>query len=75
MTANLEAILDDSVDMCEPFFMQHTQMRRGSLEHVKERVGSFWGQSAISGKSRVFSIYSKASNDNGDTSMQKRGIP
>lgn len=72
MTIALEEILDDSVDieMCEPFFEKMTEMRRGSLEHVKGRVGSFWGQSAISGKSRIMSICSKGgeSNFNADIS-------
>ena len=45
-------ILDDS-ELCElPFVMD--KLRRGSLEHVKkERVGSFWGQSTLSKKSRM----------------------
>lgn len=30
-----------------------SSLRRGSMEHVKGRVGSFWGQSAISKKSRM----------------------
>ena len=77
MTANIEAILDDSVEMCEPIFeqMMSDKMRRGSMEHVKGRVGSFWGQSAISGKSRIYSIYSKGSVDNETPRKDMKGIP
>ena len=59
--------------MCELPFVKMTSLRRGSLEHVKGRVGSFWGQSAISGKSRIMSIYSKGgdSAQDPDNSMQK----
>ena len=35
-------------DMCDLPFMKMVNMRRGSMEHVKGRVGSFYGQSAIS---------------------------
>jgi len=75
MTANLEEILADS-ELCEPIFeMQKMDslMRRGSLEHVKGRVGSFWGQSAISGKSRIMSIYSKGGDSNVDS--MRKAIP
>ena len=53
--------------MCElPFTVERDNMRRGSMEHVKGRVGSFWGTSAASNKSRVFSIYSKGSEQSKD---------
>ena len=45
-------MLDDSY-LCELPFVKMSSLRRGSMEHVKGRVGSFWGQSAISKKSRM----------------------
>jgi len=49
--------------MYELPFEKEMQIRRGSMEHVKGRVGSFWGASAVSNKSRVYSIISKASEN------------
>ena len=74
MTANIENILDDSVEMCQPFFEKMSELRRGSMEHVKGRVGSFWGQSALSGKSRVMSIYSSKFDDNINCTPREDGI-
>ena len=40
------------------------------MEHVKGRIGSFWGQSAISKKdSRIWKIYGKDSEDEIDNSF------
>ena len=52
-------------------------LRRGSMEHVKGRVGSFWGQSAISAKERgrIFSIKSRDSNLDADNSILQKITP
>ena len=70
----------DVEELCDlPFSLEKSDnLRRGSMEHVKGRVGSFWGQSAISQRSRMISIYSRGDSgvyDDVNNSRQKDTTP
>ena len=71
---NIEAILDAS-ELYELPFEKMSSIRRGSLDYFKGRVGSFWGQSAIAGKSRIYSIYSRGSRIGGDSDQENKETP